>query len=77
MSSTATIRVPIETRDRLAEVAALRGVSIAQLVSDYATNEHVQQTFVDERRSWSKAISNPQFMKELDEWDAAPPDAFD
>jgi hypothetical protein len=77
MASTATIRVPVETRDRLAKVAEQRGVSVAHLLTEYATSEHIHQIYADERRSWSEALANPQFVAELDEWDATEPDEFD
>ena len=77
MSSTATIRVPVETRDRLAKVADRRGVSVARLLTEYATNEHIHQIYVDERRSWGEALANPHFVEELDEWEATEPDEFD
>lgn len=77
MSATATIRVPVETRDRLAKVAEQRGVSVAHLLTEYATSEHIHLLYADERRSWSEAIANPQFVAELDEWDATGPDEFD
>lgn len=77
MGDTATIRVPVETRDRLAKVAEQRGVSVARLLSEYASSEHIHQIYADERRSWSEALANPQFVAELDEWDAAEPDEFE
>lgn len=77
MGATATIRVPVETRDRLAKVAKERGVSLARLLSEYATREHIHLIYADERRSWSDAIADPGFVAELDEWDATEPDEFD
>lgn len=77
MGLTATIRVPVETRDRLAKVAESRGVSVAHLLTEYATSEHIHQIYIDERRAWSEALANPQFVAELDEWDAAEPDEID
>jgi hypothetical protein len=77
MGDTATIRVPIETRDRLATVAEERGISLARLLTEYATREHIHQIYADERKSWSEAIANPGFVAELQEWDALEPDEFD
>ena len=50
---------------------------MAQLLTEHATNEHIHQIYADERRSWSEALANPQFVAELDEWDATEPDEFD
>jgi hypothetical protein len=77
MGATATIRVSVATRDMLAKVADERGVSVAHLLNEYATSEHIHQIYADERRSWSAALSNPVFVAELDEWDATAPDEFD
>ena len=77
MTATATIRVPVETRDRLAKVAAERGISVARLLAEYATSEHIHLIYADERRSWSEALADPQFVAELDDWDATEPDEFD
>jgi hypothetical protein len=77
MGSTATIRVPVETRDLLAKVAEERGVSVARLLTEYASSTHIHQIYADERRSWSEALANPMFVAELDEWDATEPDEID
>lgn len=77
MEEIATIRVSVETRDRLVEVAERRGVSVPKLLAEYAWSERIDQIYVDERRSWSEALVNPIFVAELDEWDATEPDRFD
>lgn len=76
MSETATIRVPVETRNKLAELAALRGTSVAKLISEFASSEHLHQIYADERRSWSEALERPEVIAELELWDAAN-DEFD
>jgi predicted DNA-binding protein len=70
-STTATIRVPAETRDRLAAVASQRGVSVAGLLSEIALREHLHQVYAAERESWSKVLEDPEFAAELQEWDEA------
>lgn len=77
MAETATIRVPRETRDRLAKAAERRGVSIAKLISEYASREHIHQIYVDERRSWAEVLGQPEVAAELELWDETAADGFD
>lgn len=77
MAETATIRVPREIRDRLAKAAERRGISIAKLIAEYATQEHIHQIYVDERRSWAEALGQPEIAAELELWDETVADAID
>lgn len=77
MSATATIRVPTETRDRLALVAEQRGISVAKLITEISLREHIHQVYALERAAWSEALGNPEFVAELREWDDAGTDEVD
>lgn len=77
MSDTATVRVSTETRDRLALVAEARGLSVAKLIAEFATREHLHQVYAQEREAWRKDLENPEFIAELELWDEAEIDDFE
>jgi len=77
VAETATIRVPRETRDLLAKVAEDRGTSVAKLIIEFASREHLHQIYADERRAWAADLANPEFLAELDLWDSADLDDID
>jgi len=76
-SSTKTIRVPIETRDRLAMQARARGVSIAALLTELATRtEH--ETILRVEREATRADAEKQAVRdEAAAWDDTLEDGLD
>lgn len=77
MGTTATIRVPEKTRDRLAQIAAQRGTSIAKLISEFANHEHIHQIYAEERESWRRALDDPAFAEDLELFGEVDLDEFD
>ncbi len=76
-SPTATIRVPRETRDRLAEQARRRGVSLAALLSEMAREREVEAMFESERQAVLADANNPEALAEMRLWQATLEDGID
>lgn len=77
MSATATIRVPKETRDSLAELAELQGISISRLLTKFATREHLLATFAAERAATEHDLADPNATSEYELWGQAETDDFE
>lgn len=77
MSATATIRVPKQTRDDLAQIAADQGISISRLLTEFATREHIHAIFAAERAATKKDLSDPSIAAEYALWDQAGSDGLD
>jgi hypothetical protein len=71
MSATATIRVPRETRDSLAEIAERQGVSISRLLTLFASREHLHAIYATERTAMTNDLANPDAAAEYELWDEA------
>lgn len=77
MAETATIRVPVETRDRLARLAQQRGTSVAKLIAEFASHEHIHQIYAEERRTWAAVLGDQKLAAELELWDETADDGID
>ncbi len=74
---TATIRVPRETRDRLAERARERGESISALLTDFARQTEREAIFQSEREARRADAGNPDVAAEDRDWEATLGDGID
>lgn len=68
---TATIRVPRQTRDLLAEQARERGVSLASMLSELARDAAREATFRSERDASRADASNRDALREDRVWESA------
>jgi predicted DNA-binding protein len=75
-SPTATIRIPKETRDRLAVLADERGVSLSVLLTEWAqgasTEAELEEVFRSEREATRIETENPELLIDDWVWEAAP-----
>jgi predicted DNA-binding protein len=73
-SPTATIRIPKETRDRLAVLADERGVSVSSLLTRWAqrafTNAELEEAYRSEREASKADAENPEVLAEDRLWEA-------
>ena len=76
-SPTATIRVPRETRDRLAEQARERGISLAALLSRLARDQELEAIYESERRAVRADAKNPKALAEMRLWEGTLEDGID
>jgi hypothetical protein len=70
MSATATIRVPLETRDLLAAYAQERGLSLSALLSEFAHRAERVDAFRSEREATRADASDGEAAIEEREWEA-------
>jgi predicted DNA-binding protein len=77
-SLTATIRIPKETRDRLAVLAKERGVSLSVLLTEWAqgasTEAELEEFFRSEREATRIEAENPELLVDDWLWEATPGD---
>jgi hypothetical protein len=76
-SPTATIRVSRETRDKLAEQAKERGVSVATLLTEIAAEKEIEAMFASERRARREDSANPEVLEEMRLWETTLEDGID
>ncbi|MCB0871383.1 MAG: hypothetical protein KDB52_11170 [Solirubrobacterales bacterium] len=76
-TETTTIRVPRETRDRLASQAADRGISLSAMLTRFANQGERDAVFRAEREASVLDGSNPDVLAEDDEWSATLADGLD
>ena len=76
-SATATIRVPRETRDRLAARARERGVSLSALLTDLAERAERADAYRSEREASKADGENPEALAEMKLWEATLEDGID
>lgn len=74
---TATIRVARDTRDRLAEQARARGLSLAALLTEIAREREVETIFESERQATRTDAENPAVLEEMRLWEATLEDGID
>jgi hypothetical protein len=74
---TTTIRVPIETRDRLAEQARTRGVSIAALLTELASRTDREAILKAEREATRADATKTAVRDEAADWDDTVNDGLD
>jgi hypothetical protein len=77
MSATATIRVPRETRDRLAAYAQERGLSLSSLLSEFARRAERIDAFKSEREATRADGASGESTDEEREWEAVLGDGLD
>ncbi len=77
MSATATIRVPKQTRDDLAQIAANQGISISRLLMEFASREHIHAIFAAERAATKRDLADPSIAAEYELWDQSDSDDLD
>jgi hypothetical protein len=70
-TETATIRVPRETRDRLAEQARSRGVSLSSLLTEFARRAERAEALRSEREAGRAEAGDSDALADRDLWDAA------
>lgn len=68
---TTTIRVPIQTRDRLAAQARYRGVSLATLLTEFAARAERDAIFSAERDATRSDAATRGSREEDHDWDDA------
>jgi post-segregation antitoxin (ccd killing protein) len=73
---TTTIRVPVQTRDRLAAQARERGVSIAALLTELATRAENETIFRAERDATRADATVHAVQDEKRDWDNAVDDGI-
>jgi predicted transcriptional regulator len=80
-SPTATIRIPKETRDRLAVLAKERGVSLSVLLTEWAqrkfTREEREAAIRSEQEAGKADAENPEALAEYRLWEATLEDGID
>jgi antitoxin MazE7 len=76
-TETATIRVARTTRDRLAEQARERGVSLAALLADVVRERELEAIWESERRATRADAENPAAVAEARLWEATLDDGID
>lgn len=76
-AETATIRVPRETRDRLAARARDRGVSLSSLLTDLAERAERADAYRSEREATEADVKSPEAMAEYRLWEATLEDGLD
>ena len=74
---TTTIRVPRETRDRLASQAADRGISLSAMLTRFANQGEREAIFRAEREALIFDSGNPDVLAEDDQWSATLADGLD
>lgn len=77
MSATATIRVPRETRDRLAARAREHGISLAALLTEFARRADRASALRSEREATRADMGDPEARAEYDLWEATVGDGVD
>jgi post-segregation antitoxin (ccd killing protein) len=76
-SDTATIRVPRQTRDRLAARARDRGVSLSALLTELAENAERDDAYRSEREATRADMESPEALAEYRLWEATLEDGID
>jgi hypothetical protein len=76
-TTTATIRVPRETRDRLAARARERGISLSFLLTEFASRAERADALRSEREATLADRGSPEVLEEERFWDAVIADGID
>ena len=76
-SDTATIRVPRQTRDRLAARARDRGVSLSALLTELAERAERADAYKSEREATLADLENPEALAEYRLWEGTLEDGID
>jgi hypothetical protein len=73
----ATIRVARETRDRLAEQARQKGVSVSSLLAKIAREQELEAIYESERQARLADAQNPAVLEEMRLWESTLEDGID
>jgi hypothetical protein len=76
-TETATIRVPRETRDRLAARARDRGISLSALLTELAERAERADAYRSEREATEADMKNPEALAEYRLWEETLEDGID
>ena len=76
-AETATIRVPRETRDRLAARARDRGVSLSALLTELAERAERADAYRSEREATEADMASPEALAEYRLWEGTLEDGID
>ena len=76
-TETATIRVPRETRDRLAARARARGVSLSSLLTEFARRAERAEALRSEREATRAEADDSGALVEIGLWEATLGDGID
>lgn len=76
-SVTATIRVPRQTRDRLAARARDRGVSLSALLTELAERAERADAYKSEREATLADLESPEALAEYRLWEGTIEDGID
>lgn len=76
-AATTTIRVARDTRDRLAEQARRRGISLAALLAEIARERELEAIYESERQAVLAEAGDPAVEEELRLWEATLEDDID
>lgn len=76
-SDTATIRVPRQTRDRLAVRAKERGISLSALLTDLAERAERDDAYRSEREATRAEMNDPVALAEYRLWEGTLEDGID
>ncbi|MGN6217570.1 MAG: type II toxin-antitoxin system antitoxin MazE7 [Solirubrobacterales bacterium] len=76
-SDTATIRVPRQTRDRLAARAKDRGVSLSALLTELAERAERADAYRSEREATRADMESPEALAEYRLWEGTLEDGID
>ena len=77
MTETATIRVPAETRDRLAAVAKWRGDSLSSYLSALAREQWRAAVIAAEQEAARQDAADPAAQAEYELWEGTLADGID
>lgn len=68
---TTTVRLPVQTRDRLAAQARERGISVAALIAEFASRAERESIFRAEREAARLEAVDAAVHAEERDWDTA------
>jgi hypothetical protein len=74
---TATIRVARDTRNRLAEQARQRGLSLSALLAEIARERELEAIYESERQAVLADAQNPEVLEEMRLWESTLEDGID
>ena len=77
MSMTATIRVPVKTRDQFTELARQQGSSVSKYLADVAQREHRAAIIAAAREEARDFENNPEAQAEFELWEGTLEDGID
>jgi hypothetical protein len=74
---TATIRVARKTRDRFAEQARQKGISVAALLAEIAREQELEAIYESERQAVRAEVGDPAAEEERLLWESTLEDGID